>query len=109
MVNVTELNRGPDISANEIDAASVIADDYNDGAIDHDQTSNRTHSGDDLSPNEIDAASVSATEQVSVDGASGDFDVEYLGVYQSESDLPDGNNPAIAFVVDENVFATRGI
>ena len=26
MVNVTELNRGPDISANEIDAASVSAD-----------------------------------------------------------------------------------
>ena len=25
MVNVTELNRGPDISANEIDAASVSA------------------------------------------------------------------------------------
>jgi hypothetical protein len=26
MVNVTELNRGPDISANAIDAASVSAD-----------------------------------------------------------------------------------
>ena len=26
MANVTELNRGPDISANEIDAASVSAD-----------------------------------------------------------------------------------
>ena len=51
---------GNDLSANAIDAAEVSANDYNDGAIDHDQTGNRTHSGDDLSPNAIDAGSVSA-------------------------------------------------
>ena len=53
---------GNDLSANVIDAGSVSANDYNDGAIDHDGTSNRTHSGDDLSPNAIDAAEVSATD-----------------------------------------------
>ena len=56
---------GNDLSANVIDAAEVSADDYNDGAIDHDGTSNRTHSGDDLSPNAIDAAAVSATAELS--------------------------------------------
>ena len=70
MANVTQLNREPDISANAIDAAEVSANDYNDGAIDHDQTSNRTHSGDDLSPNAIDAAEVSATTERSGPTAS---------------------------------------
>ena len=65
MANVTQLNRKPDILANVIDAAEVSANDYNDGAIDHDQTSNRAHSGDNLSPNSIDAAEVSATTELS--------------------------------------------
>ena len=61
---------GNDLSANAIDAAEVSANDYNDGAIDHDETSNRTHSGDDLSPNAIDAAEVSATTELSGPTAS---------------------------------------
>ena len=79
MVNVTELNRGPDISANAIDAEQLSVDDYNDGAIDHDQTGNRTHSGDDLSPNSIDAESVSADEELNAP------------VYATEADLPDAS------------------
>lgn len=55
------------------------------------------------------AGSVSTEESVTVDGPHNDYEVEYLGVYQSETDLPDGTNPALAYVVDENEFATRGI
>ena len=62
MAQITELNRKPDIEANQVDAEAVSANDYNNGAIDHDQTGNRTHSGDDLSPNSVDAGSVSADD-----------------------------------------------
>ena len=65
--------------------------------------------GEDIEPSSVSGDSVSMESEVVVDGPNADFGLEYLGVYQSESDLPDGNNPALAYVVDENEFATRGI
>ena len=68
-----------------------------------------TLNGNDLSANLVDANEVSAENEVTVRGTDDGYDVEYLGTYQSESDLPAGDNPAFAFVIDENDFATRGI
>ena len=114
--DVSDIQASPDVDHDQTqggtagnphaDSAHVsdVSDIQASSDVDHDQTTNRTHDGDELSP-----ATLEAEDSVTVGGPHDDYEVEFLGVFQSEADLPDGTNPALAYVVDENEFATRGV
>jgi len=58
----------------------------NEGNIDHNNLSNRTHDGDDLTPNSVDASTINADGPVTANGTS------YIGTFDTENDLPDPSN-----------------
>ena len=92
----------------EITTNSITSDSYNDDAIDHDQTSNRTHSGDSLTPASVDSNTVSTADAITNNG--GDYN-EAIETHATASgavtvDLADGNHHRIEAIDNIDITIT---